>query len=369
MSISREHHYVPQFYLRAFSSDDRRIGLFNFERKLFVENASIKQQCSRRNFYAFAPGLEDAFGEMEGGAASILRRIRTENALPTSEEERFALLTFIIFQNLRTAASEDRIVKMTDHMAKMMLQGSPEVASIDLERLTISTSDPIALTLSHASEVAIMATDLKFHLFVSEASRDLITSDDPVVLHNQFCEDVHHQGVLGWACSGLQVALPIGPKHLLFLFDSKIYKVGESHKGQDVSSIRDETDIRQLNLLQVLNASKNVYFRNGSEKSLSECKALAERRPRARLRFVETERMAVGEDKESSLIHHYQRLLPLKLSLKEVAVRRAARKIPATQRARMYRSKGDDLFGATDRHNNSALGPTRTYTVSKIIDR
>lgn len=339
--------------------------MFNFERQLSVQHASIKHQCSRRNFYAFAPGLEDAFGEMEGEAASIIRDIRNESALPTSDRARFALLTFIVFQHLRTAASEDRNTKMTDQLAKTLLEGSPEAASIDLDRYTIATSNPVALTLSQAPHVATIASDLKLHLFVNGTSRNLITSNDPVVLHNQYCEGIDYQGVLGWACSGLQVAIPIGPKHLLFLFDSSIYKVGESHKGRDVSAIRHEADVRQWNLLQVLNAASNAYFLNGSQTSLAECQELVTRRPKTRLRFVETDRVSVGEDKESSLIHHYQRLLPLKLSVKDITIRRAARKIPVEARARMYRLDPDEFLG----DDNFPPGPTRTYVASKIIDR
>jgi hypothetical protein len=60
--VGREHHFVPQFYLRNFSSDGRRINLFNFKLGRAVMGTSIKHQCSKHNFYGFAPDLEKALG-------------------------------------------------------------------------------------------------------------------------------------------------------------------------------------------------------------------------------------------------------------------------------------------------------------------
>ena len=61
----RENHLVPQFYLRYFSCAPKRTNLFNFTRRLMIPAVSIKHQCSRHNFYEFAPDLEDSFAELD----------------------------------------------------------------------------------------------------------------------------------------------------------------------------------------------------------------------------------------------------------------------------------------------------------------
>jgi Protein of unknown function (DUF4238) len=49
LADNKNQHFVPQFYLRNFSTDEEKqsIGLFNFARSTAVGNASIRNQCSR----------------------------------------------------------------------------------------------------------------------------------------------------------------------------------------------------------------------------------------------------------------------------------------------------------------------------------
>lgn len=64
-----DNHFVPQFYLRYWSADEKRTNLFNFSRMRAIEGVSIRDQCQRHNFYAFAPELEKALSELEGKTA------------------------------------------------------------------------------------------------------------------------------------------------------------------------------------------------------------------------------------------------------------------------------------------------------------
>src|SRR5260221_12562315 len=101
--VGHEHHFVPQFYLRNFSADGRGVNLFNFKRSRAVVGASIKHQCSKHNFYGFAPDLEKALGELEGATADVVRNIRASRTLPVPGSDDWqTLLTFIVFQKLRT---------------------------------------------------------------------------------------------------------------------------------------------------------------------------------------------------------------------------------------------------------------------------
>ena len=51
MADYKNQHYIPQFYLRGFSSNEKQISLFNFKRQKFVDGASIADQCSKKDFY------------------------------------------------------------------------------------------------------------------------------------------------------------------------------------------------------------------------------------------------------------------------------------------------------------------------------
>jgi hypothetical protein len=366
---AREHHFVPQFYLRAFSADGRRIALYNFDRERLITNASIRHQCARRNFYKFMPMLEGALGQMEGISAEVIRTICATNTLPPlGHSARFELLTFIIFQHLRTAKAARSTDIQADYYAKLMLQGRPELNGVNLDEFEIGNKFPVALPLSHAEDVASYAADLRMHLFVNRTEREFITSDDPVVLHNQYCEGVDFRGVLGWACRGLQVVLPLSPTHLVLLFDGAVYKVGASHRGVDVTRLERAADVDQWNALQVLNAMDNVYLRAdlALEPYASAFRELSPRRARARVRFVETDPLPNADGTSSALIHHYQRLLPVRLSVSTISIRREARRVELYERAGLYRDGRSKLM--SDRVETMPRD-SRRYAVARIIDR
>lgn len=62
----------------------------------------------------------------------------------------------------------------------------------------------------------------------------------------------------GLACKGLQVFLPLSPKHLLHYYDGDVYRVGD--KRQRVIFVKDDEDIHALNVLQCASAHANIYF-------------------------------------------------------------------------------------------------------------
>lgn len=365
--IAREHHFVPQIYLRAFSTDGKRITLFNASRNKIIRDASIKHQCSRRNFYAFAPDLESTFANVEGVAANIMRRIFQSNALPEIEsEDRAILLMFIVLQYLRTTSAARPMDVMTDYYAKTVLAGSAEERGINLEDFTIEQKDSVALPLSGATRVFTMAADLKMHLYTNHSAQAFITSDAPVVLHNQYCEGIDFQGVLGWACRGLQVVLPLSPSHLILLFDGSVYKVGDCHRGRDSSLIEEVSDADQFNLFQMLNAHNNVYLKDAGCRLERWCKEAAKKRPSTRMKIVETEHVEIEGGKLSSLVHHYEPLLPINLSVRGISLRRDARRTPLFERSMLYRDGRTKGFG--DITGRIPRGAQR-YAVARVLDR
>jgi hypothetical protein len=367
-TAAREHHFVPQFYLRNFSLDGKRVNLFNFERDRVILHASIKHQCSRHNFYNFAPQLERAFSGLEGEAARIIRDIRTKADIPERGSPAWiSLLTFIIFQKLRTVRSGRMNDAMTDYMAKIWIENDPEFKHIDPDGIEIRNSYPVAMPLKAAKHVLPAAADLQMHLLVNESSQEFLTSDDPVVAHNQFCEGISYQGVTGWNCRGLQMVWPISPAELILLFDPIVYKVGMSHKGCRWTKIVGRKDVDQLNSLQILNAEQNVYFAGCRDPAGVErqCHDLSPQRSKTRAVFVETEPVAhEDEQASSSILHMYEPLLPIKLCVSAITLRKKAKRVPLDARASMYRKI---IEPSEEERAKYGKAPPGRYAVKRVI--
>lgn len=363
--VPREHHFVPQFYLRYFSANGKQICMFNFERQRVIPLASIKHQCARRNFYGFLPELEKALSELEGAASATFRAMRASGRPPLPETEDWQhLLTFVLFQKLRTTGSGHLNDTMTDYLAKMLMEGRPEANGIDPDSFRVRNVHAVALPMSLALETLPFMTDLGLHLFINRTSREFVTSDDPVVMYNQYCEGIRYQGVTGWNCRGLQVFVPFSPSEMLMLYDSLVYRIGEARHGNPVTEINREADVASLNALQVLNSHENVYFRGTDQPRATEqqCRAWTSRRPKQKMVFVETERVPEEDGRSSSLLHSFEPLLPHKLEVSSISVRRDARRVSLYSRGNLYRQRHEPPSGSS----SESIRPVR-YAVKRIV--
>jgi hypothetical protein len=71
-------------------------------------------------------------------------------------------------------------------------------------------------------------------------------------------QHIRFDGVLGYQAIGLQVHMPIGPWHHLLLFDPFAYSL--CGRIGFVVDITQESDIDQLNILQLHEANETAYF-------------------------------------------------------------------------------------------------------------
>lgn len=362
-----DNHFVPQFYLRYWSSDEKSTNLFNFRRMLAIPDASIKGQCQRHNFYSFAPKLEAALANLEGETAEVVRTLNAAGDVPRhGSEDWLTLLRYIGFQKLRTSSANYMSEVFADQIARLWVDAAAEYGGSAPEVENWKSIRPLAIAMSVIGQLLEVASDLRMHLFVNETTRQFLTSDDPVVMHNQYCEGITYLGVSGWSNSGVQVFFPLSPRALLLLFDPSIYKVGRSHRGSTATRISDEESVMQLNSLQIMNAQHNVYFASFAdpEKAMRECRSLAARRPKTRYTFVEAEGVE-ADGKESTIMHGYEPLLPIRLTISAIKIRKRPRQVPLDHRATMYRKEVPRTEAA-----NSAFGapPVGIFAVKKIAN-
>lgn len=364
-SEPKQHHFVPQFYLRAFSENKKQINLYNFKRRKVISGAPIKKQCARAHFHAFAPGLEQALGGIEGDAAAAIRTILDRKSAPRpGSEEWKAILAFIAFQKARTERSEQVINATGDFLVKTSLQRGPSFSNFDFDKIEIKNKYAIALAFELVELTLQYASDLGMHLLLNESETDFLTSDDPVAAHNQYCEGITYRGVLGWNCRGLQLFLPLSPRVVLLLYDKAVYKVDGSRHGECSSVIRYPEHVRLINDLQALNAHQNVYFMGTpNQDTMTYLREVTQRRTEGRTTFVETEPVKLPSGQMSQMLHTFEPILPLSLTLPQITIRRRARRIDLDARGGQYRHAPKERFYA---HPNVSV-PTHTrHAVRKI---
>ncbi|TDU32563.1 uncharacterized protein DUF4238 [Panacagrimonas perspica] len=174
-SSPKEHHFVPKFYLRRFSKNGKQIHAFNFDRGRVIPNASIKGQCSRRNFHGFAPGIEEELSKLEETTSRIIRKVCEDVALPPQgSDDRLTLLTFLVFQKLRTGRSAS-VSRMLSDYYDTLVHGSnppdPETAA----ELAIMRQYPVAIPLSVAPDMVPVAARLQMQLLLNKTRRPFLS--------------------------------------------------------------------------------------------------------------------------------------------------------------------------------------------------
>lgn len=322
-SASKEHHFVPKFYLRRFSKNGKQVHAFNFSRDCVIANASIKGQCSRRNFHGFAPGLEEALGKLEGAASQVMREIGEIGRAPPKDSAPWhALITYIAFQKVRTGRSASVSGMLSAYYDSLVHEGGKPDAETQVH-IEYMRKYPVAIPLSVAPDIVPLLERLRLHLLINRTQRPFLTSDDPVVTHNRFCEGILNRGTIGWGQAGVQIVLPLDARRCILLFDDEIYSCRDAERGATVTNLNSEPDVALINALQILNAAENVYFSADAVSTVSEkeCRGRAIERQRSRYVFVETERIAHDDGRETSLTHQYELPLPVKLKLSFLKIR------------------------------------------------
>lgn len=288
MTEKKNQHYVPQFYFRRFSKDERSICTLVRANGRVILEAPIKGQSSKDWFYGDVE-TEEALGEIEGHCCHALRELSAlENPTDLHADHVDAVLVHLALQHSRTDAarrtSKNHFDKFAKLMAEVAINNAEDIEEAEKDELLdfvqFVEADPVAsqrLEMVTAMQSANALRDLAPMLLVNKTNRPFIFSDSPTVFYNAYCRDVVHRGVLGMSCPGLIVLLPLTSWTCLMLLDTEVYRP-RTAVGNRIY-VRDLKDVAALNKLQIHSASNCAYF--GEPKYEAYVKALwAEERHR-----------------------------------------------------------------------------------------
>lgn len=265
MSALKKQHFLPQFYMRNFgiqnpSNDEvKQIGLFNLRNKVFIPNASIKDQAFKKNYYDNDGNIEKALSEMEDKAATLIREVILQRELPKDIDNIIRLLSFVSLTYYRNPVLANKVLNEQAEMDKHIKNAigdenlGPEFEGMNLKQI-------IVFLLSFVVNTRRMLMDLKIKLLINESITPFITSDNPIVLYNQLTElkkwPFSGYGIIS---RGLQIFAPLSPTMMIVLYDDWAYKFVNKRQVESFE-IKDTNVIEQLNILQCKNCSENLYF-------------------------------------------------------------------------------------------------------------
>lgn len=317
MSTVKKQHYVPQFYLRNFSRDNKRIFVFDkFRQKEFASN--VHDIANENYFYDLSeqhteelienihkkhqeepvdPDLfekmqeivrdtqmiEEHLGRLETRFANVL-----ENALETLEKRnRFkaryrpeiALMAAVQF--LRTREQRESMVELVKKTALSVMPMVEKISEIkgynlkseDLD-ITFDEEDTVELhkmTLLDEEYLVEIASILLNHIWIigkNETSEPLYTSDNPVCKRANKSDDWRSNA--GIASPGIEIVFPLTPKYILTMYERSFF-AHLAHKDGKIVYLKPD-DVSYFNRFQVNLSYRQIYgIKNSFELAKQMC--------------------------------------------------------------------------------------------------
>ena len=299
MAEHKNQHYVSQFNLKNFSSDRKTIGTLILSSNKFIENAPIKNQCSKDNFYQ-DKNYEIALSKLEADTSAIFDKIMNKETL--SSKEKFIERAFMLLQETRTKHSADLFQEGFKQVTTYLeLQGISDEFKPTFEKLKVDSSEAIELMKSLFQTSMKNCADLMLKVIINTTQLPFITCDDPLLIYNKHLERLEYHNY-GLGSNGLILLLPISPNHALVLYDANTYKLGT--RKEFYVAISNKKDIEEICLLTILHANQTVYIKNDSTAPHQ----LSEFVERA-TKYTQSEKMKLesfsSDSDRSELLHSY----------------------------------------------------------------
>lgn len=366
MPDRKNQHFVPRFLLARFATPgtrDRAISALDLNSGTCRDGISIAGQCARPFYYGRDGEMEAVLGELEGATAAAIRKLIElgPKRPPFDPQDAVTLLVFISAQNGRTPAA---IAEQEAHYRLLVERTLASKISDPAERaraaeyLIARDVNPVASTQTSVRIGASLA-DLADLLIVNESPIEFVTSDVAVPFHNEWGLPVLEVGMLGFACSGLQIFFPLSPRHLLVKYDPEIYI-----QPKATVHIRASESVLSVNRLQYAYAERQLYFSGDSATRDSLVAPEREMLRAPRSKNVQVKRLK-EVDGPTEMVLWYAQQAPLKLRLPWLPIRRSKTQVPVEQRAHARRQKAMKAIESSRFVSTPPPGPPPEYLWGK----
>jgi hypothetical protein len=257
-------HFLPQHYLRPFRiGDSKLIGIAMVAPFRFIGAGPIRGQCQKRGFYGDSPGADKLLGTTESDLAPVVAEVLKQQDFNSPQLVALRLLAVLL--HVRTKKAIEIAKVFPRYIAYEVIKHGIETGRLPAPPGGHWTEDMMdfggvagSLIKEGVIPCWMEMQTMQLKLLRAPHGDCFITSDNPVVILNQFCSRADSpRSFAGFSLTGFQLLLPVSPDLCLFFFDQKVYKVGSrSSRLVAISS----KDVEIINALQFQSADACIYF-------------------------------------------------------------------------------------------------------------
>jgi hypothetical protein len=303
MPKNKSQHFVPQHYLRQFRIGRTKLVAMARIEPFLLRPASIKDQCKQDYFYGDDGDLDDLLQNFEKGLAPVLLRVSQEEKFDAQDIMLLGMLSVVLHMRTRKVIDNSKV--FDKHIAHFVIKSAIERGDLPepeggLTKDLIDFKGAASRLIGCVIPCWLETFTLHFKLIKTENSNRFITSDNPVVILNQYFQNLKSpRSYAGYTRSGFQLLLPISPTLCIFFYDPQIYKVGT--RKSNVVPISAE-DVEIVNSLQIQSAERCLYSNEASmEHSVSR---LVEKYIHLRENGEQLLKEIPGRNVNETLVHH-----------------------------------------------------------------
>lgn len=212
MDIKKYNHYVPRFYLSNFSGSKKYIDKCILSSEKIIRSASMDSSAGENYLYGKDGVIENAFSNLEGRWATIIKKIIDTEQIPTDPEEYQHLLHFIVLSDVRTLSKANDNLEFWSEQYRIMATMLKEQGRVDLpdELIASITADsqiPNLIGLQNDIFLVDCCADLHLAIIKNVSNLPFITSDHPSNKYNQLLISAKCCGAFGYGQMGIQIFL------------------------------------------------------------------------------------------------------------------------------------------------------------------
>ena len=272
MPYPKKHHYVPQFYLKSFTNNNKEqlYVLDKENKKIFIQN--IKEICEQNYFYAFSEDdeynfmLEEHLGKKENKFSCVINKviddiegyyfIKNKSIEKLTHDDKKTIIEFIIYQIIRVPKYINKLFAMVIPQFKQfntddgVEQTNKQIIN-DVKKYTFPNY------FSRINEIVsiLLRKNWTFFVISNDINNKFISSDNPVLISNSNLQSPIRGALID---PMTEISIPLSKNIALALKQETIkYRL-------NYILINSEDNVKYINKLLIKNGMRFVYSDNKS---------------------------------------------------------------------------------------------------------